>query len=323
MSEDETTRTEPSVAELSYEERISSEAAKWGSHLQVEAAGEWNAWLDHPLVNAHYDQRSLIDGVRWETWVSTVFGGPAERSLDLGCGSGGRSFAVFRAGGSAWIEGADVSPERIAEAERLRTAAGIPGEFRVEDSNVSALPPNRYDLIFSAHSFHHFLELEHVMTEVCRALTPRGLFILEEFVGPTQFQWTDAQLNFVNALLSALPESFRELPKGRVWPPGAVKTIEGRPTPEEVMQASPFESIRSADILPLFEQYFEIVHLRRLGGTLQHLIYNGIMHNFAMHAPGSAGFIEGIFGVEDALIDSELLPSDFMLLVGRPRSCMR
>lgn len=323
MSEDQTNPPQHPVTELSYEDRISSEAAKWGDHLRIEAAGEWHAWLDHPLINAHYDDRSLIDGLRWESWVSTVLGGPAERSLDLGCGSGSRSFAVFRAGGSAWVEGADVSPERIAEAERHRQAAGIPGEFRVEDSNIASLPSNRYDLIFSAHSFHHFLELEHVMSEVCRALTPGGLFILEEFVGPTQFQWTESQLSFVNAILQALPESFRELPKGRVWPPGAVKHIEGRPTPEEVMQASPFESIRSADIAPLFERYFEIVHLRRLGGTLQHLLYNGIMHNFGLQMPGAAGFIEGIFRVEDALIDSGLLPSDFMLLVGRPRSSMR
>ncbi|HUF17394.1 MAG TPA: class I SAM-dependent methyltransferase [Thermoanaerobaculia bacterium] len=306
-------------AELTYEQRVVSEAKKWGQHLHVEASGEWNAWLDHPLINDHYDERSLIDGLRWEKWVRTAIGRPAECSLDLGCGSGSRSFSVFRAGSSSRVEGADLSADRIEEAERMRQASGMPGAFRVEDSNISVLPRNRYDLIFSAHSFHHFLELEHVMGEVSRALTDRGLFVLEEFTGPTQFQWTDAQLSFVNAILGALPENFRELPHGRVWAPGTLKTHEARPAVEDVVAASPFESIRSADIVPLFEQFFEIVEIRRLGGTIQHLLYNGIMHNFRPEVPGAAEIIQGICQIEDGLIDSGLLPSDFMLLIGRPR----
>lgn len=57
-----------------------------------EASGEWNAWLDHPLINEHYDQRSFIEGMRWESWVRKAIGRPARCSLDLGCGSGSRSF---------------------------------------------------------------------------------------------------------------------------------------------------------------------------------------------------------------------------------------
>lgn len=311
--------TRPQLEPPTYDQKILSEAEKWGQHLRVEASGEWNAWLDHPLINEHYDQRSFIDGMRWESWVRKAIGRPAGCSLDLGCGSGSRSFAVFHAGSTTRVEGADLSPDRIGEAERMRQASGMPGEFRVEDSNVATLPRDRYDLIFSAHSFHHFLELEHVMQEVSNALTDRGLFVLEEFTGPTQFQWTDAQLGFVNAILMTLPESFRELPKGRVWPPGALKTHEGRPLPEEVMAASPFESIRSADIAPLFEQFFEIVQIRKLGGTIQHLLYNGIMHNFHPRIPRAVELIQGICRLEDELIDTGFLPSDFTLLIGRPR----
>jgi len=61
---------------------------------------------------------------------------------------------------------------------------------------------------------------------------------------------------------------------------GAIKTWEGSPTPAEVVAASSFESIRSAEIFPLFQQYFQVVTIKRLGGTIQHLLYNGIIHNF-------------------------------------------
>jgi hypothetical protein len=86
-----------------------------------------------------------------------------------------------------------------------------------------------------------------------------------------------------------------------------------------VVAVSPFESIRSAEILPLFGKFFDIVLIRNLGGTIQHLLYNGIVHNFWPVTPESRQAMEGVFRVEDALIDSGLLPSDFALLVGRRR----
>jgi hypothetical protein len=86
-----------------------------------------------------------------------------------------------------------------------------------------------------------------------------------------------------------------------------------------VVAVSPFESIRSAEILPLFRQYFDFVLIHNLGGTIQHLLYNGIAHNFWPVTPESQKAMERVFRVEDALIDSGLLPSDFALPVSSRR----
>lgn len=296
-----------------YAARAAAESRKWGDHLQVEARGEMHAWLDHPEIAAHYETRGLIDGLSWKRWAARTRGGRVARSLDLGCGSASRSLALWELGASACLEGVDISADRVAEGERLRLQIGAPGRFWAEDVNRLRLAPGRYDLIFSAHSFHHFLELEHVMEQVAQALTPGGLFILEEFVGPTQFQWTNLQMDLVRSLLGFLPESLRRLR----W--GAVKDVEGRPTVEEVVAVSPFESIRSGEITPLFAKFFDVVLVRNLGGTLQHLLYNGIVHNFWPPTEESLRLLRGIYAVEDQLIDSGLLSSDFMLLVGRRR----
>jgi SAM-dependent methyltransferase len=218
---------------------------------------------------------------------------------------------LYRLGAIREVEGVDASSERIQEAEARRVRECAPGRFRVEDANRVVLEPGRYDLICSSHSFHHFLELEHVMAEVLEALTPRGLFILEEFVGPTQFQWTDAQIEATRELMASIPERFRMLR----W--GAVKPYEGRPTVAEVVAASPFESIRSAEIGPLFERYFDVLHRKDLGGTIQHLLYNGIIHNFPPGEPEADAILRRVWEAEDALVDSGRLPSDFQLLIGR------
>ena len=305
------------MTDLDYESRLAAESRKWGDHLLVEASGEWHAWLDHPVIASHYRSRSLVEGLPWESWVGRRHGTPARRSLDLGCGSGNKSLAVFNAGSTRETDGIDISEDRIAEAERMRIAHGIPGNFRVADVNTASIPPDSYDLIFSSHSLHHFLALEHVMAQVHDALTPDGLFILEEFVGPTQFQWTDRQIAVVRTLMELIPEDLRMLR----W--GAVKPYEGRPEVKDVVAASPFESIRSAEIVPLFQRFFRVVELRRLGGTLQHLLYNGIVHNFTLDRRDALDRVQAIIEIEDALIDSEMLPSDFMLLIGMRRDSAR
>ncbi len=294
-----------------YAEQLQREGKKWGDHLAVEASQELHAWLDHPSIRAHYQERNGVEGLGWHRWLTNYFHGPAHRSMELGCGSGTLNNDLFRIGAVLEVEGVDASPDRIREAEARRAREGAPGGFRVEDANRLTLEPGRYDLICSSHSFHHFVELEHVMAQVVDALTPRGLFILEEFVGPTQFQWSDAQIEKTKELTESIPERYRR----HRW--GAIKRYEGRPTVAEVVASSPFESIRSAEIVPLFERYFEILHRNDLGGTIQHLLYNGIVHNFAPGDPEAEAILRRVWETEDALIDSGRLPSDFQLLIGR------
>lgn len=295
-----------------YRQQLERESKHWGDRLKVETV-EAHAWLDHPLVVQHYRQRGLIDGLQWEPWIAARLGESPARSMELGCGSASRSLMLFEHGWSRWVDGIDVSTDRVAEGQRRRAARGAPGEFRVADANSLTLPEHTYDLVFSCHSFHHFAALERVMDQVLASLTPRGFFVLEEFVGPTQFQWTDRQIEIVRALMALLPERLRRLR----W--GATKPYEGRPSRADVIAVSPFESIRSSEIGRLFERYFDVVAVRNLGGTIQHLLHNGIIHNFAVDDEEACRVLRAVWESEDALIDGGLLPSDFQLLIGRRR----
>src|SRR4051794_35537092 len=107
----------PSADDAEYAGKLATENAYWGAHLDVEATGEWYAWLDHPAVAAHFHERALIDGLRWEPWVARTLGRPARRSLDLGCGSGVSDLRVYEQKASSFIEGIDISERRVAEAK--------------------------------------------------------------------------------------------------------------------------------------------------------------------------------------------------------------
>jgi hypothetical protein len=58
----------------------------------------------------------------------------------------------------------------------------------------------------------------------------------------------------------------------------------------------------------------------QLGGTIQHLLYSGIVHNFPDNDEATDLMIDSVDAVESSLIGYGILPSDFMLLVGQKRA---
>lgn len=58
-------------------------------------------------------------------------------------------------------------------------------------------------------SLHHIRRPEYFFEEAVNALYPGGWLLMSEFVGPSQWQWSDKQLIAINTLLAALPERYR------------------------------------------------------------------------------------------------------------------
>ncbi|EJN02273.1 class I SAM-dependent methyltransferase [Phyllobacterium sp. YR531] len=94
--------------------------------------------------------------------------------LDFGCGAG-NSIDVFssKAPAASWT-GVDIeiSPE---VASRNRSGP----QFVTYDGVTLPFPDNHFDLVFSNQVFEHVRHPEKVLKEICRVLTPEGLFIAQ------------------------------------------------------------------------------------------------------------------------------------------------
>lgn len=147
--------------------------------------------------------------------------------------------------------------------------------YQVADVNKIVLSKNKYDIAFGSMAMHHFSNLEHIFNELRKSLKPNGLFILNEFVGPSQFQWTEKQINITNELLEILPEKYKvDLTTGDL------KERIYRPAIEFMNDYDPSEAIRSSDIVPLVAKYFKIEERIDYGGTILHLLLQNIVGNF-------------------------------------------
>ena len=215
--------------------------------------------------------------------------GPLGRCASLGCGTGGLERDLVRRGMVETIDGYDPSEAALAEARRLAAGPGRDGiRYHRADLADLVLPDAAFDAVFTHSSLQAVEALEGVMSAVHRALRPGGLFHLNEFVGPSRFQWTDAQIQLVNEFLDTLPDHLLQTPGGR-------KPPLQRPAVEHMRAAQPTQAIRSSEIRDVLTRHFDIVEERPFGGTLLHMGLGDIAQNFDPANPGDVGAAAAVF----------------------------
>ena len=186
-------------------------------------------------------------------------------------------------------------------------------EFSVADLNDLRLPPQHYDVVLAIMSLHHVEKLETLLEQIEGTLTPSGLLLTNEYVGPKRHQFTDLQLSVATELLEALPDFWR-----RDSETGSIKTQASRLSVAEWKATDPSEGVRSDEILPEIAKRFEFERLD-YGGAILHPMLERIVHNFDYNDPKDVAAIRLVASFESILMRLGILPSDFTLIVGRKR----
>lgn len=274
----------------------------WGRIPQVRR--RWNELISgDPDVDL---RRHTID--RHLTGRSGLVG------LSLACGSGGNELRWAATGAFASIEGLDISSPRITSARKAAVAAGLDDVliFKVADARSYNFGVQSYDVIIAESALHHMSGLPDLIARLRWALKPDGLLVLNDFVGPSRFQWTDAQLRIVNQLLRDLPPRYRKR-----WKTRSIKRSFHRPGRLLMRLADPSEAAESDAILDVLGSTFELVELKPYGGTILQLIFDDIAHNFLDGSIETDALIRHCFEVEDAALASCDIGSDFVYAIYR------
>jgi SAM-dependent methyltransferase len=260
-------------------------------------------WMAHTSVLMYLNERATGDPARdWlSSWAHRWFAGTNLRVLVLGCGEGWLERAIAHWPFVSRIDAVDFAEEAVTRAREA--ARGIEKiHYGVLDLNRDELPHRAYDVIVAHQVLHHVENLEHACTQIHRALTPKGTFIVNEYVGPSRFQYSDSVLTIMNQLLACLGH-----------PPRA------RPSVEEMIASDPTEAVRSDEVMPLLERSFEIVERKDIGGTiLQHLLYE-IVDRYRFHVPGERSIVDMLCTIEAMLVDSGRVPCDFVIVAARKK----
>jgi SAM-dependent methyltransferase len=276
------------------------------------------SWTGIPQV--HLNHNYQITGSRdiyWIDWMRERFfpDGAAGDTLSLGCGAGHLD-RIFKQHGFKFrsFTGIDISAEAVERARTLAHEVHLAETilYTAADLNQVALPASSFDFIYFFQSLHHIEALEYVLSQCEQALRSGGLLLVNEFVGPSRFQWTSRQLALANQVLTLLPEQLR-----RDLQRGGLKKEVIRPTVRHMERHDPSESVRSAEIERLMKERFEIIGEWNWGGTLNHLVFQDIAANFDPADACQRAIIELLIHHENVLIQEGVLPSDFKVFLAR------
>ena len=220
--------------------------------------------------------------------------------LSLGCGAGRAERNLIEAGICSRFHGIDIAPDAVADAERIAAEQELPITYEVQDLNFVSLPENAYDLVVAQTSLHHLLRLEHVADEINKSLTADGVLWVHEYIGESQFQYSDERLRIVNDLVGLLPPDLRfNHLKGQVY--------NGIRRKQPGTLVSPFESIRSGEIRQIFLDRFDIVEKVETDALMARVVIKGTRRNY-LKDENTRALFEVLVYLDRLLIETGVLP---------------
>jgi len=252
-------------------------------------------WLAVPRVQRRF-QRQACAGADHPSWVHYCVEAfvrprtPLARMLSIGCGSGTLERELYALGAFVTCDAIDIAPGAIAQARQEARAIGAEAaiHYRVEDVEHTPLAHQQYDAIW-----------------------------FNEYVGANHFDFGATQRAAMAHAFGLIPQRYRR--SFVAGHGGQVLDAVLMPDPREVARVDPSEAVRSSDILSVVRQHFDIVAENPCGGTLLQFVLHGIAGNFREEDPGSMVVLEMLFAIEDALITSGALRSDFVAVAARPK----
>jgi 2-polyprenyl-3-methyl-5-hydroxy-6-metoxy-1,4-benzoquinol methylase len=287
-------------------------AAEWWSDPESEAPE--TQWVRVPGVVENMNRRATgdpaIDWINHSTGLLTSFAKPI-KALSLGCGFGIIERVLRRSDFCQLIHGVDVAENAIESARKTAEAEGLDGlTYEVADLNTVQFPAQAYDVVYAHAALHHIFQLEHILDQIKQTLKPGGLLVAYEYIGPSQMQFPQRELELADIFLRLIPERYRKLQRRK-----GIKEEAFRFSLDAMNRSDPSEGIRAAEIVPLIASRFEIKHFRYVGGTLLLLVFNEIAGNFNEDDAEIMPLVEALITLDNFLIDNAVLPSYHVYMV--------
>ncbi len=115
---------------------------------------------------------------------------PADRVLDVGCGTGATTRAAARRAGRGSVLGVDLSTAMLAAARRRAEAEGLRNvEFLRADAQIHAFGESSFDVAVSRTAVMFFAARVAALANVRRAVRPGGRLALLVWQRPEQNAW--------------------------------------------------------------------------------------------------------------------------------------
>lgn len=305
------TNSEPKPDDRSDPEKVRE---KWNDtfHARVNAPVRKFSW--HSTTVTKFMQETYFEGRSINQYLKHYLGDrPVRHGLDVGGGLGNAARGFYQLLSAQRFDVMDISTYAVEQGNARAKEDGLNMVYSVADLNKDTLPNQTYDLITASGALHHIANLEHLFEQIANALTPDGIFFANDYFGPNYMQWTETQLNTINAIIACLPDEMNVVSHKQDRVMKEVTRI-----PLEIFErVDPSEGVRASDILDVMKNHLEIVRIVPFGQTIVYELLRGRVQNFNDDDPKDSTILKLICLIEKLMMDSGVIGSDFNLVIAK------
>jgi SAM-dependent methyltransferase len=219
-----------------------------------------------------------------------------KHGVSVGCGVGAKEMWLIQDGLVERFDLYEIAGKRVEAGRRLYARNGLSDRVTFTIGDAFALADRRYDFVHWDSSLHHMLDVPEALEWSRRVLTDDGWILVNEFIGPTRFQWSSFDLACARLTRALLPASLQMDPRR----PGRRVRWPKRITIRGLIASDPSEAADSGRIVPTTRKMFPKGEWQMLGGVIYRLALHGILGNFAK-TPGGARWLQRCLAADDVL----------------------
>jgi SAM-dependent methyltransferase len=285
-----------------------AEAASFTAE-QAAVGERWSAvptrrryrWWHSDRIKRHVNRRVAgLDEARLHAGFHRLLKakGPFGRAISVGSGFGSKEIALLSAGIVEAFDCYEFSASRIEAGEASAKKLGLEGRIAFHRADAFAgVTGETFDLVYWNNSLHHMMDAEKAIRWSHERLQSGGCFAMDDFVGPTGFQWDPVHLRYVNEFLATLPD--RVFANAR-QPAAPFSRRVKAPNIGRLWAKDPSEAADSGRILPSLKAIFPSAEIILTGGAIYHTALKNVIEN--IDEVNDRDMLEKSLSLDDQLI---------------------
>lgn len=263
-------------------------------------------WWEFPAILRHINRivcGEPVDGFSKGLQLELKkLGRTFEHGVSVGGGNGTKEFELMREGIVKRFTLFELSTERVKQARQKAESLGLLRRVELIQGDCFLHEfKEKVDLVHWNNSLHHMLDTKKAVKWSFDILSPGGVFYMDDFVGPTRFQWSDQALKLGTRIRKILPKDFLRDPyrKGRYLPRKLT-----RPNARRLEDSDPSEAADSSSIIQSVKEYFPNASIKLTGGLIYHATLNDILHNISESDEKDKAILELLLIIDELSLNS-------------------
>ena len=296
------------MSEETLPKTVSEKIDSYWSEKAIRKGPSRTRWGEFPTIIRHINQLVCgkpVDGssmgIRLEL---KKLGRSFEHGVSVGCGEGTKEFELMTEGIVKRFAMFELSTERIKRARERAESLGLLGRVELIHGDCFLHDfKEKVDFVHWNSSLHHMLDTEKAVKWSFDILSPGGVFFMDDFVGPTRFQWSTEALKLGTRVRRVLPEGFLKNP----YKEGSYISRElSRPDAQELADSDPSEAADSSNIIKSVKKYFPNAEIKLTGGLIYHATLNDILHNIDESDEKDKAILELLLIIDELSLNSRV-----------------